>query len=670
MKNRNLFFFLATGFFLLSGCKEEAQVAPSEDVTVKFNPNISVSKTKASGASWDAGDAIGVFMVEQGSTTVADAANNKKYGVESAGTSGVFSPAAPADDNVIYYPNDGSSVDFIAYYPYQASITALSTFPVDVSNQSSPAAIDLLYAATTTGYSKSHTGTVPLAFSHQLSKLTLNVTAGTGVNSSDLANLSIAIQGLNTAATFHLADGTLSGAGAVANITPFTVTAGATYAALVIPQTIASGTVSIEFSIAAITYSKTWNMPSGVIEKGVEYRYDVVLSSSGADVTGTINDWQTGNTNHPAIPLTAPADATAINLEESTGLSFAWTAVPQISDYLLELSLSSNMASPQTIAATANPFSVSVAELDAAIEALGLTGTITTATPVYWCIRPASPGIQPTKTVRSLSVTRVPVIVLGSPADAATINAGTFMGSSYSFTWTPVNDPSVTGYTLKISISDQFPNDPTTQSFAVTGNTTDHYDLDDATCDALLLGLGVDPARQTAAPLYWTVEAEGVTGILTQVRSFHAIRKGVQLAKSGWGVTVSGTYSGTPEGMLDNDETTFWYSNGPSNNWLADVLIDMTAVKTISSIRIACWHNIKYGWMYASETLQGSWPGDAPEIGTIVRETTNWLEFYWDIPLALPMNARYLYIYLNDSHGNGYHGINEVTVYGNDTALP
>ncbi|MDR1666084.1 MAG: hypothetical protein LBS03_00080, partial [Bacteroidales bacterium] len=168
---------------------------------------------------------------------------------------------------------------------------------------------------------------------------------------------------------------------------------------------------------------------------------------------------------------------------------------------------------------------------------------------------------------------------------------------------------------------------------------------------------------------YWTVLPNPASERYTAaVDSFYAIRKGAgatELVKTDWTVNVLNTYSGAAADIIDGDEATWWNSNGNTTSWIAWAEIDMQKLKMIKSIRIACSHSVKYGYLYASETQPGSWPGDAPLIGTIVRETTNWETlFYWDIPLGAPINAQYLYLYLSDSHQYGYHLIYEVYLNG------
>jgi hypothetical protein len=312
MNMRNLLMAAFVAAMMIPSCGKDEKELDVRKVEVRFSPNINVSRTKAAGNSWSAGDAVGVFMVDNGDVTVSGGNANKKYVAGAAGTAGNFAAAEPRENNVMYYPEEGDDVDFIAYYPYRQDISTLGTYSVNVAAQTSPADIDLLYAQTSEtspdGYSNSYTLPVPLAFKHQLSRLTLNITSS-GLTPEQLQNLQITLQGLNTTASFNLADGTLGNPGGVADVTPCTVTAGSRYEAIVVPQVIAASTVGVLFEISGVI-SYTYSVPAVTFEKGKEYQYTANITLSNITVTGTIDDWEQGNTGiPPAFPPLVNASA-------------------------------------------------------------------------------------------------------------------------------------------------------------------------------------------------------------------------------------------------------------------------------------------------------------------------------------------------------------------------
>lgn len=285
---------------LFAGCSsEDEKIDNQEPQPVRFSTAIhkaeGVQKTRAADDAWAAGDAIGVFMVGNGSTAIAENAVNRKYT-----TKGGDSFTADAGQEV-YYPMDGSPVDFIAYYPY-ADAKELGV-PIDVKIETTQTAdnqpaFDLLYAQADnsgSGYTKTSDVTVPLQFEHKLTKLIMNTTADTGVDTPDLKGMTISIKGMNTESTFNLSDGALGTADKKADIAPRTITDGELYDAIILPGNYSDGDITVEFTINP-TGSKpetfVWNIGDIAFEAAKEYSYEVKLTRTEVEVTGTITDWK------------------------------------------------------------------------------------------------------------------------------------------------------------------------------------------------------------------------------------------------------------------------------------------------------------------------------------------------------------------------------------------
>jgi len=295
MRTFNKFFYLAvlaTG--LLMSCNDdEKNVEGFGNNPVNFTSDISSNTvSRASGTQWGV-DAIGVYMKKTGqtleTTSVVDDAQNKKYTTTGDGN---FVYATPED--IIYFPEDGSQVDFIAYYPYQEDLTAF-TYPVNVSDQSNPEEIDLLYSDNAVELSKTST-TAELKFDHMLTNLVLNVTDETGQGVSGMA---VTISGMPVKADFSLADGTLTtDATSAQNISAVVEASGnnATVSAILLPVTTSNNAVT--FQLSGRTY--IWEMEDGISLNGKNrYTFDTNLKSNGTvDVVnpqGTINDWTDNN---------------------------------------------------------------------------------------------------------------------------------------------------------------------------------------------------------------------------------------------------------------------------------------------------------------------------------------------------------------------------------------
>ena len=114
---------------------------------VQISASIEGATTRVTGSSWDDGDAIGVFMTAAGTPLSTSAlSQNVEYKTTGANS---FEPVNESE--AIYFPFDGSGVDFIAYYPYREEIIDF-TYPVSLYSQSSQADIDLLYSNNAKGY--------------------------------------------------------------------------------------------------------------------------------------------------------------------------------------------------------------------------------------------------------------------------------------------------------------------------------------------------------------------------------------------------------------------------------------------------------------------------------------------------------------------------------------
>ena len=98
------------------------------------------------------------------------------------------------------YPEDGTAVDFIAYYPYDEQVTKHTQYVLDVTDQSRQQDIDLMTAVNLTGRSAtSPTGN--LQFRHLLAKLVLNLSSADG---SSLTGIKATVQPLISKATIDL----------------------------------------------------------------------------------------------------------------------------------------------------------------------------------------------------------------------------------------------------------------------------------------------------------------------------------------------------------------------------------------------------------------------------------------------------------------------------------
>lgn len=248
-------------------------------------------QSRVSGNTWNANDEVGIYMMNAGSGIEAATAQNKKYIAQTNGTL----TAAPG--NGIYLPESGN-VDFIAYYPYTTSVSG-NKLAVNVSDQSNPAAIDLIYSNGTKGVAATTATTISLGFTHQLTKVTLNVTKDKTIET--LNGLGVNIKGISTEGEFNLADGTLTATAGTNNkdVAMYIDAQGttATATAIILPTAASTDQTSLNltFNLNGQSFTHTISDAS-IFEKGKNVSFNANLSiNNGKPVVtigaATIEDW-------------------------------------------------------------------------------------------------------------------------------------------------------------------------------------------------------------------------------------------------------------------------------------------------------------------------------------------------------------------------------------------
>lgn len=295
MKTR-IISIIAVAGLVFSSCMKEEKTEVTDNREVKFSSGIMANLTKVGGADgnqWQGNEAIGIFMVGNGTTTVAEGTGNIQYTTTSTGTSATFTSTTP-----IYYPVvQSTKVDFITYHPYNASITGY-VYPINVANQSDQSAIDLMTTFVNNGgagYDKTNSTAINLNFTHKLAKVVINVTNGAGV--PNLTGLTVAIDGMNTKANFDLAtvigtDNGISTESDILSITPFDAGSNS-YEAILLPVTL-SNTHIVRFTVGGNTHTWVMTNNSGSITQfsgGMKYTFNVTIQRDDVKISSSITNW-------------------------------------------------------------------------------------------------------------------------------------------------------------------------------------------------------------------------------------------------------------------------------------------------------------------------------------------------------------------------------------------
>ena len=288
----NLILTAALAATLFAACGSDDTVQqPVDNTPVAARFTAGISATRSTNDEWEAKDAIGIYMLEAGTKNVAEGAANRHH--VTASSIGRFDPAD--DAQTIYFPTKaGAKVDFVAYYPY-TTLTG-DVCPVDLSDQTDPAAIDLMRSDNVTDRDKSKP-TVELDFHHRLSRIFVKVKAGDGFTTADLKGLSITLSNQPYKADYNVLTDALT-TDATANpatktFTLVTAADGQTASAILLPQDGAAGRVLTFVMADASTTTHTYTLaPDKTFEACKVTEYTIRLSKSGIEVSNaSIQPW-------------------------------------------------------------------------------------------------------------------------------------------------------------------------------------------------------------------------------------------------------------------------------------------------------------------------------------------------------------------------------------------
>lgn len=284
----------------------------NEPIAARFYGEISEATTRAAGTTWTVDDAIGVTGTS-GSTTYT----NIKY--KYVAQSDPFAVVTPG--NEIYY-QDGSEVEFKAYYPFsgtEESTPSTVTKTITATDQDATktsvdgkftpqSQIDFLYG-TGKGTRTTNEGKVEFSFKHQMSKLILVFIAGNEVDLKGLTQYKL--DGLEMSGSFDPTTGTAEATTPSTNTTltiaidggSFTIDGKKQASSLILfPQTASTATLTV--TVGGKTYKATLNLPEKIkgddiygLVAGKKYTYNVTVGTQEMTISkAIIEDWTEGIT--------------------------------------------------------------------------------------------------------------------------------------------------------------------------------------------------------------------------------------------------------------------------------------------------------------------------------------------------------------------------------------
>ena len=281
---------LLIGGLNLSACSNEEM--PMDDTRVALQVTSGI-QTRAYDDQWEENDPIGIFGNTQADTPM-EWSKNVQY-VTATGD-GTFAPAQ--GEVPIYLPIDGTSVDFVAYYPYKADLGNDNIYTVDVTDQSDQGNIDLMAAGKQTTNRISHS--VAFNFKHKLSKIYLTFKAGEDMTIADLAGMTVQLTGQQTQATFDVTQpesevSVTTGNPVTLNLK--TSADGTSAEGIVLPSDDFSG-MTLHLVLANNAGYFNWDLNGSDAEKfeaGKKYVYDITVNRTRLSITSEITNWEEGN---------------------------------------------------------------------------------------------------------------------------------------------------------------------------------------------------------------------------------------------------------------------------------------------------------------------------------------------------------------------------------------
>jgi len=328
MRIRNLLPLLVP-LLLLTGCTAEEQSAAGAGMTPV---SLTVSQTgmragtAVQSAQFDNNETFYVYFptnVTVGSTTTASHTTYK--------TSDALGNTTPTEQP--YFNAGATSAAVHAYYP-SAVTNSTTSFSVlkDQTGNGNYKASDLMYANIASLEKSGATVTGNLTFSHRMSKIIADVTAGTGVSVIKKVRI---IGGYRTivistplTCTLSTDAGDLRDAvsdtegGCVKMYENATGDSHVQCAALLPPQTINGAFLKVETDLGSVTYS----LASKALASANSYTFNITVNAAAIGSTVAITGWtDNGNaTVSPTVETTnAPAGAVAVDLGLTSGTKWA-----------------------------------------------------------------------------------------------------------------------------------------------------------------------------------------------------------------------------------------------------------------------------------------------------------------------------------------------------------
>lgn len=326
MRIRNLFPLLLP-LLLLTGCTAEEQStagAGMTPVSLTVSQSGMRAGTTVQSTQFDANQSFYVYFPENVTVGSAPTASHTTYK-----TSDALGNTTPATQP--YFNAGASSAAVHAYYPSTVT-NSTTSFSVlnDQTGDDNYKASDLMYANIASLEKSGATVTGNLTFSHRMSKIIADVTAGTGVSVINKVRI---IGGYRTidistplTCTLSTDAGDLRDAvsdtedGCVKMYEDATGASHVQCAALLPPQTINGAFLKVDTDKGSVIYS----LDSKTLASANSYTFNITVNAAAIGSTVAITGWSdNGNATVSPTKTNAPASAVAVDLGLPSGTKWA-----------------------------------------------------------------------------------------------------------------------------------------------------------------------------------------------------------------------------------------------------------------------------------------------------------------------------------------------------------
>lgn len=293
--------------FVLTACvnhfSEEEGYGNDEKIPLKFIADISApSNIRMQNNAFEEGDEVGVFALTNSSTLREERyVDNMKF---KRSAKGEFCP-----EEIVYFPDDGSALDLISYYPYKEAGIKVGESVMKVSVEadqtvaSNYAYSDFLVATSKNQHATKET--LSLSYNHKLFRLNIAIVPGEGESLEDLysANPQISVNGFYADAMYNFQEDLFGDYSAECSILPagtWEMQEGRLVGknAILIPQEVVTGYQYVSLKVNGKVYRcvipENLNLQSGK-QGELEITFVAVEDVLLGSVKGEINDWEEGD---------------------------------------------------------------------------------------------------------------------------------------------------------------------------------------------------------------------------------------------------------------------------------------------------------------------------------------------------------------------------------------